>query len=272
MKHGKNVLVILFYLFLSLSLAQEKAVQHEKEKMVFIPGGSYKPFFSESNSAKLIVVKSFWVDKYPVTNEEFLSFVEKNPRWRKSKVKRIFADTNYLSHWKSDLELGKNVNSKSPVTNVSWFAAKAYAGSVGKRLPTVAEWEYIGRASATKADGTKDSEYKRTILRWYSVPNSRSLQAVGKSKPNYYHVYDLHGLVWEWVLDFNIALVTGESRGDTNLERNLFCGSGAVGSSDFSDYAAFMLFGFRSSLQATYAIHNLGFRCVKEITNKEKKK
>ncbi|MCK9425329.1 MAG: formylglycine-generating enzyme family protein [Ignavibacteriaceae bacterium] len=274
MKHEKSVIVIffLFHLFLSLAIPQVKVVQHEKEKMVLIPGGSYKPFFSDSNSAKIVRIKSFLVDKYPVTNEEFLSFAIKNPLWRKSKAKRIFADANYLSHWKSDFELGENVNPKSPVTNISWFAAKAYAASFGKRLSTIAEWEYIGRASASKADGTKDSEYKKAILRWYSLPNTKGLQAVGKSKPNYYHVYDLHGLIWEWVLDFNTALVTGESRGDTNLERNLFCGNGAVGSSDFSDYAAFMRFGFRSSLQATYAIHNLGFRCVKDLAIKGKKK
>ncbi|MFA6597870.1 MAG: formylglycine-generating enzyme family protein [Ignavibacteriaceae bacterium] len=273
MKTGKHSVIIfsLFILFVLPVIAQQKEVQHEKEQMVLIPAGSYKPFFSDSNRVK-VVVKSFWVDRYPVTNGEFLQFVIKNPRWRKSKVKRIFADSNYLNHWKSDLELGENVNPKSPVTNISWFAAKAYASSVGKRLPTIAEWEYIGRASATKADGINDSEFKKTILKWYSVPNSKSLQEVGKSKPNYYHVYDLHGLIWEWVLDFNTALVTGESRGDTNLERNLFCGSGAVGSTDFSDYAAFMRFGFRSSLQATYAIHNLGFRCVKDITKKEKVK
>ncbi|MFA6979910.1 MAG: formylglycine-generating enzyme family protein [Ignavibacteriaceae bacterium] len=262
---------ILLQFLLSSASAQKKTIQHGKEKMEFIPAGSYKPFFSDSSNAK-VIVKSFFVDQYPVTNEEFLEFVIKNPRWRKSKVKRIFADTNYLSHWKSDLELGENVDPKSPVTNISWFAAKAFASSVGKRLPTISEWEYIGRASATKADGIKDIEYKKTILQWYSIPNKKGLQAVGKSKPNFYHVYDLHGLIWEWVLDFNTALVTGESRGDANLERNLFCGSGAVSSSDFSDYAAFMRFGFRSSLQATYAIHNLGFRCVKDLIKKEKKK
>jgi len=271
MKLGKKLLLILFLFSCLLSpvVAQAKTVHHEKETMAVIPAGTYKPFFSDSNSAA-ITVKSFLVDKYPVTNGEFLSFVKLNPRWRKSKVKRIFADENYLRHWKSDLELGEKVNPKTPVTNISWFAAKAYAAFVGKRLPTIAEWEYIGRASAAKADGTKDNEYKKTILQWYSASNLKGLQEVGKSKPNFYRVFDLHGLIWEWVLDFNTALITGESRGDTNLERNLFCGSGAVGSSDFSDYAAFMRFGFRSSLQATYAIHNLGFRCVKDVIRKKK--
>ena len=72
----------------------------------------------------------------------------------------------------------------------------------------------------------------------------------------------MHGLVWEWVDDYNTALVTGESRGDSGLDRNLFCGSESVGSSDPKDYAAFMRFAFRSSLEAKYTVRNLGFRCA----------
>ena len=64
------------------------------------------------------------------------------------------------------------------------------------------------------------------------------------------------------VEDFNTALVTGESRGDTGLERRLFCGAGSIGSADSKDYASFMRFAFRSSLKAAYTTKNLGFRCA----------
>jgi formylglycine-generating enzyme required for sulfatase activity len=77
-----------------------------------------------------------------------------------------------------------------------------------------------------------------------------------------YGISDLHGLVWEWTLDFNSSLVTGESRGDGSLERSLYCGSGAAGAADFEDYAALMRYAFRSSLEARYAVGNLGFRGV----------
>ena len=76
---------------------------------------------------------------------------------------------------------------------------------------------------------------------------------------------DLHGLVWEWTSDFNSALVTGDARGDTGLERQLFCGAGSLGASDLGNYAGFMRFGFRSSLRAGYTVHNLGFRCAKDV-------
>jgi formylglycine-generating enzyme required for sulfatase activity len=75
----------------------------------------------------------------------------------------------------------------------------------------------------------------------------------------------MHGLVWEWVEDFNSAMVTGESRADSGIERDLFCGSGAASASDFRDYAAFMRYAFRSSLDAKYAVSNLGFRCARSV-------
>jgi formylglycine-generating enzyme required for sulfatase activity len=78
-----------------------------------------------------------------------------------------------------------------------------------------------------------------------------------------YGARDLHGLVWEWTLDFNSALVTGESRGDSALERTLYCGSGAMGSADFENYPAFMRYAMRSSLEARYNVASLGFRGVR---------
>ena len=39
----------------------------------------------------------------------------------------------------------------------------------------------------------------------------------------------------------------------------------ASGSADPSDYAAFMRYGFRSSLQAKFTLNNLGFRCAQDI-------
>jgi len=238
--------------------------------MARISGGIYTPLYAAKKDNTKIKVAAFYVDKYPVTNTQFLEFVKANPKWQRAKVKKLFADQNYLSHWKNDLSLGLNVLPNSPVTNVSWFAAKAFCEYYGKRLPSTAEWELVASASENKSNGYKDPNYVKKILDWYSRPTSDKLSAVGTGKKNYWGIYDMHGLVWEWTSDFFNSLVTGESRGDSGLERNLFCGSGAVNASDFKNYPAFMRFAFRSSLKANYTTANLGFRCVMDINRKEK--
>jgi len=229
--------------------------------MVYLQPGIYEPLFKNEGVKN---VSGFFLDIYPVTNTEYLKFVQSHPRWRKSKVKAIFADESYLAHWKADLDFGDQATQlqNSPVVHVSWFAARAYAKWVGKRLPIQAEWEYAAAASQTRAHGKEDPEHYKYILSWYSKPTPEIFPSVGSTYKNYWGLYDLHGLVWEWVSDFNTALVTGESRGDTGFERELFCGSGSLGASNFQDYAAFMRYAFRSSLKANYTTMNLGFRCA----------
>jgi len=152
-----------------------------------------------------------------------------------------------------------------PVVFVSWFAAKAYSVWVDGRLPNTAEWEYAGAAGFTTADGSKDSEFIRAINEWYSKPSPDRLPAVSRSKPNVYGIHDLHGLVWEWTSDFNSVMVTGDARGDTGIERQLFCGAGSFNATDRANFPAFLRFGFRSSLKAAYTVHNLGFRCAWDL-------
>jgi formylglycine-generating enzyme required for sulfatase activity len=232
--------------------------------MVCVSNGVFTPLFRSVTDPPGVAVKSFLLDVEPVTNEEFLEFVRANPRWQRSQVKRLFADENYLQHWAGDLELGTNARSNQPVTFVSWFAAKAYAQWAGKRLPTLAEWELAAAAGPTLPDGSKDVTFQRDVLRWYSTSSPEILPNVGGPK-NFWGARDLHGLVWEWVSDFNTATVTGDARGDTGLDRQLFCGAGAVGAKDVENFPAFMRYGFRSSLKAAYTVHNLGFRCAKDL-------
>lgn len=256
-------IVIIFLVTTGVS-AQVKSLKTNTSEMVFVSGGYYIPLFKEDIDEKT-KVENFFLDVYPVTNAEFLAFVKANPQWRKSAIKRIFADKSYLKNWKSDLEPGEKVNLNGPVTFVSWFAAKAYAEWVGKRLPTVAEWEYAASASKNKKNASDDDEQIKKILEWYSQLSADIIPVVGSTEKNYWGVYDMHGLIWEWTYDFNTVLVTGDSRGDGSIERNLFCGSGSVNAKDVKNYPAFMRYGYRSSLKANYTTHNLGFRCAKDF-------
>jgi sulfatase modifying factor 1 len=233
--------------------------------LVLIPAGEYAPVLRTKDEPEKVPVAAFWLQERPVTNVEFLAFVTANPRWRRSTVSPLFADAGYLGDWAGDLDLGPSAPPAAPVVRVSWFAARAYAKWKRLRLPTTAEWERAAAAGFRGPDGEKEPGFRDTVIAWFTVPTPSPLPEAGQGRPNFFGVRDLHALVWEWVEDFNTALTTGESRADTGLERDLFCGAGSVGARDTANYPAFMRAGFRSSLRASYAVPNLGFRCAANI-------
>ncbi|QNM86449.1 formylglycine-generating enzyme family protein [Polaribacter pectinis] len=232
-----------------------------QSKMVPIKGGEYIPLYGRDSMK--VSIDNFLMDVYPVTNKEYLAFVKKQPKWQRSKAIKLFVDASYLRDWKTDTILNHNQKSNSPITNISWFAAKSYCENQGKRLPTVDEWEYVAMANKKMPDARKLKEYNAFILSWYEKPKTFN-QTIGSTFKNYWRVYDLHGLVWEWTSDFNSVLITGESRKDVDTDSNLFCGSAAVNATDLMNYAAFMRYAIRGSLKAKYTMKNLGFRCVKD--------
>jgi formylglycine-generating enzyme required for sulfatase activity len=230
-------------------------------RMVKIPAGYYRPFYKEKGIDS-VKIKSFYLDAYPVTNQQFLDFVKQNPKWSRSQAPRLFADSGYLKHWLGDYRFDVSV-ANSPVTNISWYAAKAYCKWAGKRLPTVNEWEYAAGAPLVWPKYAAGKVKNQVILEWYEKTNPLKYPAVGTQNKNAYGLYDLFGNVWEWVGDFNSIVIPADPRGGLNLD--VFCGSGAFGTLDPQDYATFMRFAFRNSLKASYTVENLGFRCAKDL-------
>ncbi len=231
-------------------------------RQVTIPAGLYRPLLAGSDAPGEVEVPAFRLDVHPVTNAEFLAFVRAAPRWRRSAAPRTFVDQGYLRHWAGDDDPGA-APPDAPVTYVSWFAARAYARWVGLRLPRAAEWE---RAAALEHFEVRDGgpDLARRILDWYGRPTPDVLPPVGTTLANRWGAWDLHGLVWEWVDDFQGTLLTGDGRGDRDAA-SAFCGAGALGAANPDDYAAFMRLAMRSSLQARYTVKNVGFRCAGDL-------
>ena len=234
--------------------------------MSLVGPGSYKPLYAASPAERTLAVKAFLLDRKPVTNAEFLGFVRSSPAWRRDQVKRLFADEGYLARWQTADSLGEDVRPASPVTGVSWFAAKAYCAARSARLPTEREWELAALASESSADGSRDPRWLARILGFYSQPATASqLRHVGTGKPNFWGIYDMHGLIWEWVYDFGASLVASDSREKGDAEQNRFCGASGADSRNPSDYASFMRVAFRSSLEASFTTARLGFRCAADV-------
>ena len=260
-------LLSIWLLFISIPVTngQTGKINISEKKMLQIPALSFKTFYV-SKTDKPISVAAFLLDEFAVTNVEYLEFVKATPEWSRSKVNRLFADVNYLKHWRSDFEIGienKNIYT-SPVVNVSWFAARAYCKWKGKRLPTLAEWEMAANAPPKNIVYTSITDY---IMEWYEKPALPVLPKVKSTYQNTYGLYDMNGLVWEWTFDFNSFISTGDSRNTTNDDRNLFCAGASINVTNREDYAAFLRYGFRGSLKGNYCISSLGFRCAKNLNN-----
>lgn len=238
----KYAAFLLFLIFSSASLGKE----------VKLSKAVYVPVFRDPGEVDT-TVGPLLIDETPVTNREFLAFVRANPRFARSKIPSLYADSGYLSHWSSDTAFVRT-EAEFPVTHVSWFAARKYCASRGMRLPTIAEWEVLSDARNPKLEAK--------ILEWYAKPDSK-LREVGKDRGNKFGVKDANGLIWEWVDNFAEAIMSGDSRGGSSTD-SLFCGGAALKAKDPSLYATFMRFAFRSSLTAKYNSANLGFRCVKD--------
>ncbi|MGB7899796.1 MAG: SUMF1/EgtB/PvdO family nonheme iron enzyme [Candidatus Sulfotelmatobacter sp.] len=140
-------------------------------------------------------VKSFYIDKYPVTNAEFKKFLE-------STHYRPQDDLNFLRDWK-DGSYPEGWENK-PVTWVSQEDARAYASWAGKRLPHEWEWQY----AAQGMDGR--------LYPWGNEWNDSAVSLPDKSRTmrgpdpvdghpagaSPFGVMDMVGNVWQWTEEF----------------------------------------------------------------------
>jgi len=168
------------------------------DDMVLVPAAtvSYRldandEFIAYPNAGKVVTVEtdSFLIDRYPVTNEQFLRFIRET---------RYIPDdtTNYLRHWEMGLPAAGQ--ERYPVVWVSLEDARAYALWAGKRLPAEAEWQL----AAQGADGREwpwGSEFHATKCNnGFGRPTPVDAFPKGESP---YGVADLVGNVWQMTGD-----------------------------------------------------------------------
>jgi formylglycine-generating enzyme required for sulfatase activity len=108
-------------------------------EMVFVPAGEFVMGTNDKKSNAYpehkVNLPAYWIDKYEVTNFEFLQFSITNSYAgegaKEGKDWRLFAN---------QLDKG-NV----PIVYITWNDAQAYCKAKGKRLPTEEEWEKAAR-------------------------------------------------------------------------------------------------------------------------------
>ena len=168
--------------------------------MVSITGGKFLMGDKDEVDAPPheVVVSSFLMDRYLVTQEQFQKVTGTNPsRWKgnQNPVEQLrWSDALAYCNKRSELEgLQPCYDLKTQQCN---FAANGY------RLPTEAEWEYACRAGTTTAYFFGDNPAKVGTYAWFEKNSDGHPRPVGQKQPNPWGLYDMTGNVWQWCNDF----------------------------------------------------------------------
>jgi len=144
---------------------------------------------------RMMKVESFWMDEYPVTNEQFKKFLEATSYHPKD-------DLNFLRDWQNGSYAAGAAD--KPVTWVALEDARAYAAWAGKRLPHEWEWQYAAQTrdgrlypwgNQWEASAVPAPDKGRTMR----GPDSVTAHPKGASP---FGVMDLVGNVWQWTDEF----------------------------------------------------------------------
>jgi len=228
-----------------------------QDRVITIPEGSFHSVLPEV-VGEPHRVEEFRMDETAVTNGEFLEFLKENPEWQRSSISLLFAGNDYLRHWKDDMNPGNENELNRPVTRVSWFAANAYCGWNGGRLPSLNEWEYAAQAMDFDSN-LEANRFSSDLIGWYSAVDTKIRSDVGSTGiENRYGVKDLFGLIMEWVEDFNPPIAD---------ELSLDCGTvGRMqGDATVYSYAMSIRYITRMSFKPTSSTGMLGFRCAYDL-------
>ena len=146
---------------------------------LFLMGSEDPEADADEGPVARIRVEAFWIDRVEVTNARYAACVEAGAC--SPPLGPSFRQASQADH---------------PVSIVSWAQATTYCRSVGKRLPTEAEWEKAARgADARRFPWGSSFEPGRANAGHTAGTESAGSHPGGASPDG---VLDMAGNVWEW--------------------------------------------------------------------------
>ncbi len=222
------------------------------EGMVLIPAGTFTMGYDQSDDpfekpAHQQTMEAFFMDVYEVTVEDYYNFI---------KAENHPAPQGWSEDWKNGIfaESERNL----PVTGITWFEARQYAASVGKRLPTEKEWEYAARGTDERLYPWGNT-YNPSFANVKEANRGKALP-VGKfpGGASPFGVMDLAGNVIEWTESDSFRYPDSPAR-EADLKPGKIIRGGSFRASKIGAMVT-----TRFVLQQNEARPDLGFRCAKD--------
>jgi len=142
---------------------------------------------------------SFYVMESEVTRASYARFIGAVPEWswrnRDALVKKGLVTSDYLSGWDSP---SFSRDSSVPVTNVSYFAAQAYARWVTGRLPSTLSGYHARLPLESEWEWAADYNGSVAYPAVFQDSTLKGAMPVASANGGRLGIYDLMGNVWEW--------------------------------------------------------------------------
>lgn len=221
-------------------------------EMVLIPEGKYILGTEDKESIaypkETATLPAYWIDKYEVTNMEFMKFsIDKRYTGEGAKEGK---------DWRLFFTTDKGM---VPVVYVTWNDADVYCKSQGKRLPTEEEWEKAARGS----DGNVfpwGNEWVDSKANTYEAGFGKTADIGQFDDVSPYGVHDMYGNVQEWTSTW-YASYKGNPKRDSKSGKTLRVVRGLS-----YRYKGKLGHLWDRSAQPPNSLYDFGCRCAKDAT------
>jgi ergothioneine biosynthesis protein EgtB len=258
----------------------------EIEGGLFEIGFSGKDFaFDNEKPAHKVYVQDFAIDRGPVTNGEYLAFMNdggySDYRWWHSDGWYAVAAEGWHApmYWERhgdswmirDFSGIHTVDEKAdePVTHVSFFEASAFAKWAGKRLPTEAEWEVAARCGPStkylqsfpwgESSPTLERANLFENLLWGAAPVGSFPSGVSASG-----CYQMVGDVWEWTTSDYVGYPGFKTDFDEYNDK-WFVGQKVLRGGSYATPQSHIRTTYRNFFHPNERWMICGFRCARDI-------
>ena len=228
-------------------------------------------------SHRVTLTKPFYMGVFEVTQRQWELVMGTKPSYFSNASCYATRPVEYVSYnmirGSSD---GTRWPASSAVDATSFLGRlRAKTGLDGFGLPTEAQWEYACRAGRTSTynNGSDAEDDLKTLGRYKdnggsgsssSCGTANGTAAVGSYVPNAWGLYDMHGNVWEWCLDwYGYGLSygvdpSGSSSGSSRVQRG----------GSWSHYTYHCTSAYRNYYSPSNTNDDRGFRLVRNLNTK----